>query len=49
MNKDSLVPAYTKRGTIHETYAGTFSKKYLLYKDSQRNSNGLLEFHKTIV
>lgn len=49
MNKDPLAPAYTKRGTIHETYAGTFSQKHILYKDCHRNSNGLLEFHKTIV
>ena len=46
---DSLGSTYTKRCAVYETYAGTFSQKNLLYKDSQRNGNGLLKFHKTVI
>ena len=49
VNMDSLVSTYTKRCAVYETNTGTFSQKNLLYKDSQRNGNGLLKFHKTVI
>lgn len=49
VNMDSWGSTYTMRCTVHETYASTFSPKDLLYKDSQRNGNGLLKFYKTVI
>ena len=44
-----LVPAYPKGSAVHETYACTFPKQYLLDEQSQRYGNFLFKFHETVV
>ena len=44
-----LVPAHSKGSAVHETYACTFPKQYLLDEQSQRYGNFLFKFHETVV
>ena len=44
-----LVPAHSKWSAVHETYACTFPKQYLLDEQSQRYGNFLFKFHETVV
>ena len=44
-----LVPAHSKGSAVHETYACTFPKQYLLDEQSKRYGNFLFKFHETVV
>ena len=44
-----LVPAHSKGSAVHETYACTFPKQYLLDEQSQRYGNFLFKFHEPVV
>lgn len=49
MDMYPLVPAYSQRCAVHETYASAFSKQYFLDEQGQRDGNLFFKFNETVV
>ena len=49
MDTYPLIPTYSQRSVVQETYAGAFPKQHFFDEQRQRDSHLFSEFYKTVV